>query len=511
MVLKKYGKIAENSLYLYIKLFVSTVLGLYVSRIVLLELGAESFGLYVVVGGFVSMLNFLNETLLATTNRFISVEIGKGKDGEINKVFNNALIIHIILSFFLIITAELLGTWYIYNYLNVSADKIPDAIFVLHFSILTTFFSIISLPFQGLIVSREKFLAKSVIEIISILIKFILVLLLLIYIGNKLRLYAIIMSVVMFIPTVSFIVYCYLKYREDILFKLNKDIDSYKKMLSFSGWILLGTFAQVGRGHGTTLIVNLFFGVFVNAAFGIASQIYSYVMMFVHNLNQAAVPYIIKTQSAGETEKSINIVYSFSKYVFFVMILFSFPILMSIDTILVLWLKEVPELTKEFTILMIINGLIGSVGSSLGVPVSAAGDIRKSQVWYSITLLSILPISYLLFVKGYSAYFITIVMIGSTFANVIIQAIITAEKTVFKIKDYLIKSIFPVVLVALSMIPQIFLRSYFGNRLIDVLFFSIISFGITLIIIHFFGLNQNEKKTLKNFIVTFKNKIINQS
>ena len=122
MASKNFGQIAKNSTYLYIKLIVSTVLGLYVSRIVLLQLGAESFGLYVVVGGIVSMLNFLNETLLATTNRFISVELGKGKDGEINKIFNNALVIHIILSIFLIITAKLIGTWYIYNYLTVPAN-----------------------------------------------------------------------------------------------------------------------------------------------------------------------------------------------------------------------------------------------------------------------------------------------------------------------------------------------------------------------------------------------------
>lgn len=497
---KSFGRIAKNSLYLYAKLFVSTILGLYVSRIVLLELGAESFGLYVVIGGIVSMLNFLNETLLATTNRFISVELGKGKVGEVNKIFNNAFVIHLILSVFLTVIAEVLGTWYIHNHLNVSADKIPDALFVLHCSIITTVFSIISLPFQGLIVSRENFIAKSVLEIVIVLIKFSLVLLLTIYIGNKLRFYAIIMAFIMLITSISFIIYCYLKYREDIRFNPNKDIDDYKKMLSFSGWILLGTFAQVGRGHGTALILNLFFGVFVNAAFGIASQIYSYIMMFVHNLNQAAVPYIIKTQSAGETEKSMNIVYSFSKYVFFAMILFSFPILMFTDTILLLWLKEVPELTKEFTILMIINGLIGSVGSSLGVPVSATGDIRKSQVFYSITLLSIIPISYLLFKNEYAAYFIIIVMIGSTFTNVILQAIITAEKTVFSINDYLVKSILPVVLVALAMTPQIYLRGCFENRLIDVFLFSIISAVITLVSIYIFGLRKDEKYILRNFV-----------
>ena len=503
MAVENYKRIAKNSIYLYVKLIVTTIVGLYVSRIVLLELGADNFGLYVVVGGIVSMLNFLNDTLLATTNRFFSVELGRGKEGEINKIFNTAFTIHLLLAVFLIICAESIGVWYIYNHLNVSAEKISDAIFILHFSVLATVFSIISLPFQGLIISREKFFAKSLIEIISIIIKFILVVLLIFYVGNKLRLYAIIMSIVILIPTLSYIVYCFVKYKDDVHFKFVKNIDSYKKMINFSVWILLGTFAQVGRSQGSTLIINLFFGTIINAAFGIASQVYSYVMMLVHNLNQAAVPHVIKLHSAGEKEKSVNIVYSFSKYVFFILLLFSFPILMSIDTILLLWLKEVPELTEEFTILLIINGLVASVGSSLGVPVNATGDIRKSQVWYSIILILIIPFSYILFKQGYSAYYISVVTIISTFINIIAQALITAEKTVFRIKDYLTKSILPVIIVSFSVSPQIILRQYFGDKIIDVISFSIISLVLTSLAIYKLGLNKKERKKLNNFICGF--------
>lgn len=504
MGFRSYNKIAKNSIYLYIKLFLNTIVGLYVSRIVLLQLGAESFGLFIVVGGIVSMINFLNETLLATTNRFISVELGKGEKGNINTIFNTSFLIHLSLAFLLIISAEFIGIWYIENHLNVSFEKIEDAKFILHASILATVFSIISLPFQGLIISREKFLAKSIIEIIGTLIKFFLVLFLIIYVGNKLRFYAIIISIVTISSSILFIIYCWFNYKKDIHLKFNRNIGQYKKMISFSGWIVLGTIAQVGRGQGSVLIINLFFGAITNAAFAIANQVYGFVMMFVHNLNQAAVPHIMESQSAGKTEESINIVYKFSKYVYFLMLIFSLPILMSIDVLLDIWLKDVPKYSTQFTSLMIINGLIASLGSSLGVPVNATGDIRKSQIWYSITLLSILPIGFLLFKIGYPPYIITVVTIFSTLINVIIQSIITAEKTVFNIKKYLLKSILPVFMVTISILPVIILRYYFDDNLLEVLLYSILSIIFTTINIYFIGLDKNEKKTLKKLLVNLK-------
>jgi Na+-driven multidrug efflux pump len=502
-----YKKIASNSIILYFRLIITTIIGLYVSRVVLLQLGVDNYGLYAVVGGIVYMMNFLNTTMLATTNRFVAVEIGKGENGNINKILNTSFIIHIILALLLIITAETVGRWYINNYLNITNNRIPDALFVLHFSVIATVFSIISLPFQGLITAKEKFTTRSIIEIISALLKLIFISLLTLYLGNKLRIYSMLMTITILVPTLLFILYCVLKDKESVRWKFNQNISDYKVMVKFSGWMMLGTTAQIGVRQGVALMLNFFFGTVINASFGIASQVFNSVMMFVQNLNQAAVPQIMKIQSSGDKEKSISIVYHISKYVFFVMLLISVPFLLSIDTILSLWLKEVPIYTKQFTILMIINGLVGSVGSSLGVPVHAQGDIKKTQIWYSLLLLAVLPIGYLMFKIGYPPYIITIITIGATLTNVVVQTIITAEKTVFKIKDYLFKSIFPILMVTLSVLPHIILRRYFGVKLIDILSFSLLSVCLMIVSIYFFGLNFDEKRIIKNQLPIIRDKI----
>tara|TARA_B110000240_G_scaffold95217_1_gene107918 strand:- start:3023 stop:4567 length:1545 start_codon:yes stop_codon:yes gene_type:complete len=504
---ENYKKIASNSLILYFRLIITTIIGLYVSRVVLLQLGADDYGLYAVVGGIVYMMNFLNTTMVATTNRFVAVEIGKGESGNINKILNTSFIIHIFLAVLLVATAEILGRWYINSYLKIAYNRIPDALFVLHFSVITTVFSIISLPFQGLITAKENFKTRSIIEIISALLKLVLISLLTLYLGNKLRIYSILMAITILVPTILFISYCWIKDKENVRWKFNQNKADYKRMVNFSGWMMLGTTAQIGVRQGAALILNLFFGTVINAAFSIASQVFNSVMMFVQNLNQAAVPQIMKIQSSGDTEKSIGIVYRISKYVFFVMLLISVPILLSIDTILNLWLKEVPEYTKQFTILMIINGLVGSVGSSLGVPVHANGDIKKTQIWYSAILLSVLPIGYWMLKNGYPPYIITIIAIGATLTNVIAQMIITAEKTVFKIKDYLLKSILPILIVSLTVLPQIILRRYFGIELIDVFIFSLISVSLITFSIYLFGLQLDEKIIIKNQLSIVRNKI----
>ena len=489
-------KIAKNSLILYIRLIITTVIGLYTSRVVLLQLGADDYGLYAVVGGIVLMMNFLGPTMLATSYRYIAIEIGKGENGDTNKVFNTSLVIHLFLALVFILIAETIGVWYIHNYFNVAAEKIPDAIFVLHFSVLATVFSITSTPFQGLITANEKFLARVTIEIIRAVLKLGFVLLLVLYIGNKLQAYAIIMTIIMVIPAILFVIYCKVNNKDVGKWKLIRVKSDYWDMFKFSGWIMIGAIAHMGVRQGAAVIINLFFGTILNAAFGIATQVNNYIMMFVKNLNQAAVPQIMKSHSSGDSERSLNLVYYISKYAFFVMLLPAIPIMLSIDSILVLWLKEVPEYTKQFAILMIINGLIGCTASGFDAAIQSTGKIRKPQIWYSTIMLLTLPIAYLLFKLNYPPYIITVITIGATITNLIVQMKILTKITKFKIIHYLSHTIYPVFIVSIVTLPQIFLRSLFGQNITGVLIFSIISVSLILLTIYIVGLNRNERNTI---------------
>jgi len=400
--------------------------------------------------------------------------------------------------------AETAGVWYVNNYLNVAVEKIPDAIFVLHFSVLATVFTLVGVPFQGLIIARERFLIRASVEIFNSLLKLIFILLLVLYMGNKLRAYAFIMAILIIIPVVFYYAYCWIKEREIVQWRMNRNRADYIDMFSFTGWILIGTIAYIGVRQGAAVIINLFFGTVLNAAFGIATQINNYTMMFVQNLNQAAVPQIMKSQSSGDTGRSLMLVYSISKYAFFIMLLPAIPIILSIDDILLLWLKNVPEFTKQFSVLMIINGLISVTASGFDAVIQATGKIRKIQIWYSIITLSALPIAYFLFKIGYPPYSIVIANLSAQIVLIIVASKILTGMSDFKIPDYISKTIIPALLVCIVIVPLFLLRHFFGHGLIDVILFSMVAIILILFSIYLLGLSKHEKHIIATSLSNFK-------
>lgn len=493
-------RIAKNSLILYINLIISTIIGLYTTRIVLAELGADDYGLYAVVGGIVSMMGVFSTAMLATTFRYIAVELGKGETGNVNKVFNTSLVIHLGLSILFLVIVESVGVWYVKNHLNVSPGKIPDALFVLHFSTVATAIYIASIPFQGLVSAKEKFILRATIGILSSVIKLILILYLLVYVDSKLRTYAVMMAAISVLSSAIYYMYGQIKERQIVKWKLNLLKTEYVEMIQYTGWIFIGTVAYIGVRQGAAVLINLFFGTILNAAFGIATSIYNYTTIFVKNLNQAAIPQIMKSHSSGNSSRSLSLLYFISKYAFLIMLLPSVPIILSIDAILLIWLKEVPEFTKQFTILMILNGLFGVLGSGFDANIQATGKIRKTQIWFSSIMLSTLPVTYALFYLNFPPYTITIVKIAASVISLLVQIGILKQLTEFNSTDYINKTIKPILAVSALVLPQFFLRSLFGQSLFDVVIFSAISVGLTITTIYFVGLGNAEKTVVKDLI-----------
>ncbi|MFO8068225.1 MAG: MATE family efflux transporter [Bacteroidales bacterium] len=493
-------KIAKNSLILYIRLIITTFVGLYISRILLTELGDDNYGLYAVVGGVVSMMGFLRSTLNTTTYRFVAVELGKGNKDKVNKIFNSSLTIFLLLGFLLVIIGETVGAWYVKTHLNIEAEKVNDALFVLHFVIASTFFSILIIPFQGLITAQENFLARASIETTRSLIHLGFVFFLIYYSGSKLRAYAIIMMIVNFLALSFFVFYSKWKYKKIVNWKINKDIKLYKEMLSFSVWMILGSFARMAERQGGAIIINLFFGTVLNAAFGLASRIYNYMMTFVRNISQAAMPQIMKNHGAGNNRRSVNLVHAISKYSYFILFLVATPVALLIDPILELWLDDVPQYTKAFAILMLVNGLVSVTGNGFGGAIQATGKIRLNQILSSIIILLTLPLTYMFFSMGYPPYFITVVIIGISFVIRMIRAwLLSTLIKEFNLKDDFKKVLLPVMIVTTTVFPLYYLRQYFGDALQSIIIFTCISLIWTLITIYFLGFNGNERKTIKRF------------
>ncbi len=495
--------ILKNSSILFFRLVFTSILGLVASRFVIQGLGVTDYGLYSVVGGIVVMLAFLNPILTSTTYRFIAYEMGKKSVAGVNQVFNISLVIHLCLAILVLVLAETAGVFYVKNYLNVDAGKIADALFVMRFSALATCFSVVSIPYQGLVTANEKFAVRVIIEIIRSVLAFIAALIIF-YTDEKLRLYAVLIAIANGTPSFLFFAYCKKKYKEIIKWKFRKEFSKYKEMLSFSGWVTIGGIAAIGKIQGSALIINAFFGTVLNAGFGIAKQVNGVVSAFSRNLGQAAIPQITKSFSSGNTNRSVTLAAHISKYTCFLMLIPSLPILLETDFLIKVWLDVVPPYTVIFCQLMIINELVESLGAGVPALVDATGKIKYFQIILSTTSLISLPIGYILFKTGYPPYAIQIGYIATAILNVVSRQILLKALIDFDVKYFIKTSYVKILYVALLTGPLFFIKPYFPCGIIRFFCFSIFSMFVLFAAIFFVGLEKKEK----NFAIEIIKKML---
>lgn len=490
--------IVKNTIVIYIKVILSVLIGLYTSRQVLLALGASDYGLFGVVGGVVSLMNLIGITMISTTCRYIAVEMGKPQ-GNINKVFNTIFIVHSALALLLLIIAESIGVYYINNYLNVGNSSLADAHFIFQISVISSCISVVCYPFLGLLISREKFVYTSVLEIISLIIKLGLVILLVVYAGNKLRLYAIIVASITISLNVGYYIYCYINERSIIKWSFNRSWKDYVGVFKFTWWLLLGATAVIGRIQGIALIINYFFGTVVNAAFALANTINEYIITFIKSMTQATTPQIMKSYGEGNVNRSVSLTYVISRLSFLMMLIPVVPFIFNAESLLSMWLVNPPEFTSIFTILFLINGLVWTLSAGFDSCIQASGDIKKNQIGYSIINLAVLPFSYVLYKFGCPPYANLIIMMVLTVITLFFQCYIMRMVSAFDFKTYILSVIIP----ALKSSVLIFLPLIvFDNFVYTGLFLSLlVCFIWTILWIYVLGLTANEKALIHSYVV----------
>lgn len=492
-------KIALNSIIIYVRLCVVSLISIILSRVVLDALGASDFGLYNVVGGIVILLNVINSSMTSTTYRYLAFELGKGEDGNPNKIFNTSRSIHLIFALLIIVIGEPLGEYYILNYLNVENSSIADAQFVFRLSIISAAINTIFVPNQGLLVAYEKFRATAIIDIFSNLLKLILVILFIYSDTNRIRLYAVIMLIGTIANSLAYYFYCLKHHKTVVKYKSYKESSLYKEMLSFSGWTLLGATANVGKSQGAAIIINYFFGTVVNAAYAVARQLETFVMMFARSLGSAAVPQTTKSFSAGDIQRSITLTSRISKYTFILMALISFPLMIEVDFLLDIWLKDVPNGASLFCQLIILSNLIGCLGEGIPNLINACGQIKAYQVVVHMILLLGLPISFFFYNLGYSPYTICTIYCVINFVNSFVKLVMLRRVVKFDVFAFMRVSHLRILLMSIPLvIYYIFIPSQatvFGhcaNIVASVLFFLIVTL--------FIGFDTKERQMVFDFV-----------
>lgn len=491
-------RLAKNTFISYIRLLTVAFFGLFSSRFLLESLGTDDFGLYSVVGSIVVMLGFINTVMIPATYRFISFEMGKMDSGNVNKVFNVSLLIHLLLSVFVLAISETAGVYYVTNFLVTESAGLQKTLFLLRFSTLAAICTIISIPYQGLLTAYEKFSVIAVIEVIKSFLLFLLSILLLDYEGNRLRIYALLVFVIMLLSTGVFLFYCYKNFYATIKFRLQRNTSIYKEMFGFSFWIMFGAAASVGQKSGSALLINNFFGTAVNASFGLASNLNGVVSTLSGSLSQAAVPQITKNFSAGNQARSIELAAHITKYTSYMMLVLLIPIIAETDILLKLWLGEVPPATAIMSKLILINSFFGSMMASLPGLIQATGKIKWFQIISSFISLMALPACWFLFKMNFPPYSIFFIFILSSVISIILWQFLLKKIMNFDTVYFMKVAYLPLLYVLMGVMPLFLLRPLLNDSLIVSLLFMTGIFIYTVFIIYLFGLHQREKSVISS-------------
>ncbi len=387
-------RIARNTFFLYLRMLVLLVVGLYTSRITLASLGISDYGIYNVVGGIVSMFVFINYAMINSTQRYITYELGRGDSEKLSLIFSTSVNIHAIISIIVIILSETVGLWFLYNKMTIPPERIDAALYVFQFSVISCFFSIMSVPYNALIIAHEKMSAFAYISLMDAFLKLIIVFLLVSYDGDRLILFGVLVLLVSIIDVLIYIQYCLRTFCESkYRFVVNNPL--MIEMTKFASWNLMGNLSYVCYTQGLNLLLNVFFNPAVNAARGIAVQIQTVVSNFSYNIENAIKPQITKTYALQDMQRMHMLLFLSARISFFVLLLVSLPILLETNQILNLWLVEVPDHTINFIRLTILTLLSETLTNPLLTATQATGDIKKYQLSVSLLCFFILPVSYL--------------------------------------------------------------------------------------------------------------------
>ena len=481
-------------------MLLTMVVTLYTSRIVLNTLGIEDYGIYNVVGGFVAMLGFLNNSMAVATQRFLSFEIGKKDHAQLSRVFSMSMSIHFLIAIIILLLAETVGLWFVKTQLTIPSERLIAAQWVYHFSIFAFIVNVVSVPYNATIIAHERMNVFAWVSIIDVSLKLLIVFMLHWFGFDKLKLYSVLMFIVSLIIRIIYGSYCSRNFAES-KYRFYWDKPLFKTIMSFAGWSLWGSASSVLHSQGVNILLNIFFGPAINAARGIAFQVRGAVNSFVYNFQIAMNPQIIKSYAINDLKYMHELIYQGAKYSFFLLFVISLPILFETEMILRLWLKIVPDYTVIFTRLVIINILIDSVSGPLMTGAQASGKIKVYQALVGGLLLFNLPVSYLFLKLNYPPEVTIYISIFISIVALFVRLIILQRLISITIKDFLnqvILKVFIVSLVAivLPLLFQIFAQKSFYS-FVGICVISVFSSAIT---IYFMGLNITEKKYLRRLI-----------
>lgn len=403
-------KIAKNTIILYVRQILIMLISLYTSRVVLQTLGADDYGIYNVVGGFVTMFNVISGAFTVAISRFMAYVIGEGNEKKVEELFATSLVVQCCMGLFIVLLLATVGAWYVMNIMVFPDGRTQAALWVLAFSAVSFFINLISVPYNALIVAHEHMKAYAYIAIFEAIMKLFVSFAIVISPLDKLITYSFLTVLTAVIVRFCYSIYCNKNFT-GCKFRLKVHKGLLREMMSFVGWAFLGNGAVVLRDQGTNMILNLFGGTTVNAARGIAQNVNNAVQSFVNNFMQATQPEITKLKATDQLVEMRTLIFRSCRVCYFLMLLLSVPLIKNIDYVLHIWLGEVPEYTNLFVIFTLMDSLISALNNPLLYGVLATGQIKVFEIVMSSLCILSLPVNYWLLSLGIPPAYVYIVIV----------------------------------------------------------------------------------------------------
>lgn len=443
------NRMVINTVVMYVRLAITMVITLLSSRWVLLALGEEDFGIYNLVAGLLGLLMFLNLSMSTASQRFMSFALGKKDDELLNETFYICTILHFVVGLIIVLLVEAIGQILLSNFLQVPEGKEALALFCLHSLSINTFFTVISVPFRAALISHENIVFVAIIEVGAAVLKLISAIVLLSFDGSRLRLYAVLMTIIPIIQTICFRLYTKSHYKES-RFALHqvKDKNLFKDMLSYAGWNMIGSVSSLLRDQGIPMLLNSFYGVIMNTAYGIAIQVKGQLNYFSTSIVTATKPQIVKSEGSGNRSRSLSLSCFTSKVTFLLLSMIAIPLIVEMPYVLEIWLKIVPEYTVNFTRLVIVICLVYQFSIGLSIPIEAIGRIKLIQIILGGLHMLVIPVAYVMLRLSCSPESVLVMIIIEELTCIVAGLFISKNITGQSIKGFVINTLLPSVIAA---------------------------------------------------------------
>ena len=487
-------RVAKNTVYMYIRMAFSMLVGLYTSRVVLNVLGVEDFGLYNVIGGIISLFTVLNAALVNTTSRFITVSLAKGDALGTRQIFNMSFLLHFFVGILIVILAETVGLWYLHTKLVIPEGREFAAEWMYQFTIISAFFTTINVPYNAAIIAHEKINVYAIVQIIDVVLKLVIVLLLKVVPFDKLIFYAFLILLVTVLDFVINYAYCHRKF-EEVKFLFYWNWKTFREILKFIGWAMVGNFSNMFYTQGLNLMLNAFCGPAVNAARGIAVQVQGVVAQMANNVQTAINPQIIKTYSSNNLDRMHMLICASSRFCYYLLFIIALPIMLEADYILHLWLGIVPDHTVNFVRLTLIAALLDAFINPMFTANLASGKLNMYYIPISVISFSFMFVTYFAIKTTKIPEMVFYCYLAMIVLGVIVRIFVMSKQVQLAKRKYVKDALVPAIIVTfLASILPIVCHISIENELMRLIISLIVSVISVAMVVFSVGMTKSERQ-----------------